>query len=302
MDRVNSPVVYVIGAAGQLGSALLASPALPSTVEVIGLTSSDVDLTSDESVARALNGLDKGDVVINTAAFTDVDGAESARDDAFAVNSDGPRRLAERTAAVGARLVHVSTDYVFGPDVPRRPLTADDRHEKPRTVYGASKLAGELAAAAADPSVIVVRTAWVFTGRPPVRDFVTTMIALEAQRETLTVVDDQTGSPTYAPDLAAGLWEIVGRLTDDPSSIGGGVLNATNAGQGTWCDLARAVFTAIGADPERVRPCTTDEFPRPAPRPAYSVLSGQAWSDAGLTPLREWHAALADALSGARSG
>ncbi|WP_336820043.1 dTDP-4-dehydrorhamnose reductase [Gordonia sp. MMO-8] len=302
MDRVNSPVVYVTGAAGQLGSALLASPSIPPEVEVVGLTSSDIDLTSDTSVNGVLAGLVEGDIVINTAAFTDVDGAEIARDDAFAVNSDGPRRLAERTAAVGARLIHVSTDYVFGPDVPHRPLTAEDRGDAPRTVYGASKLAGEREVTATDPSAIVVRTAWVFTGRPPVRDFVTTMLALEAQRETLTVVDDQTGSPTYAPDLASGLWEIVVRLNDDPASIGGGVLNATNAGQGTWCDLARAVFTAVGADPDRIQPCTTDEFPRPAPRPAYSVLSGKAWSDAGLTPLRDWHAALVDALSGARSG
>ncbi|GEE02064.1 NAD(P)-dependent oxidoreductase [Gordonia spumicola] len=298
MDRVNSPVVYVVGAAGQLGSALLSSRATPDDVEVRALRSSDVDLTSDESVRSALSGLRRGDRVINAAAFTDVDGAETEREAAFAVNADGPRRLAEQTARAGARLIQVSTDYVFGPDVPYRPLRADDLGAAPTTVYGASKLAGERAATAVDPSTIIVRTAWVFTGRPPVRDFVTTMIALEAQRDELTVVDDQTGSPTYAPDLAGGLWEVARRA----DSIAGDVLNATNSGEGTWCDLARAVFSEMGADPERVRPCTTDEFPRPAPRPPYSVLSGRAWADAGLRPLRPWRAALAEALGGRRSG
>ncbi len=298
MDAVKSRVVYVIGAAGQLGSALLdASASPPPGVHIRGLTSSDIDLTSDDSVRNALADLTRGDVVINTAAFTDVDGAETSSERAFAVNADGPRRLAQLTAAAGARLVHVSTDYVFGPDVPHRPLTPSDLVAPPATVYGSSKLAGERAAVAADPTTTIVRTAWVYTGRAPSRDFVTTMRSLEAQRDTITVVDDQTGSPTYAPDLAAGLWEIVDRLTDDPDRVAGKILNATNSGHATWCDLAREVFTGIGADPGRVHPCTTDEFPRPAPRPAYSVLSGQAWSDAGLTPLREWRAALADALT-----
>lgn len=302
--------VYVIGAAGQLGSALVTSPAIPTDVRVVGLRSSDIDITSSVSVGRALADLAAGDVVVNTAAFTDVDGAETARAAAYAVNADGPGHLAAATAAARAHLIHVSTDYVFGRGASGRgtsgwssPLEPSDLSDdaQPDTVYGASKLAGERALMAADPSAVVVRTAWVFTGRPPVRDFVTTMRRLEAERDELKVVDDQRGSPTYAPDLAAGLWELAGSIRAGRSH-GGSVLHATNAGEATWCDFARAVFTCIGANPERVKPCSTEQFPRPAPRPQYSVLSAKSWAQAGLTPLRDWPDALRNALGAPTSG
>ncbi|MCF8570582.1 dTDP-4-dehydrorhamnose reductase [Gordonia sp. HY002] len=309
MVRVNTPsTVYVIGATGQLGSALLASRAVPAGVRVVGLGSSDVDITTIASVRSALADLHGGDVVINAAAFTDVDGAETSREAAYAVNADGPANLAAATAAARAHLIHVSTDYVFGPAASgsrpwASPLEPSDLRDdaQPDTVYGASKLAGERAMFAADPNGVVVRTAWVFTGRAPVRDFVTTMRRLEGERDELTVVDDQRGSPTYAPDLAGGLWELVARMLAGRSH-GGSVLHATNAGEATWCDLARAVFTILGADPERVKPCSTEQFPRPAPRPPYSVLSAKSWEHAGLTPLRDWRDALRNALVAPTSG
>lgn len=299
----SSPTIYVIGAAGQLGSALLRSDAAPIDAQVIGLRSSDVDLTSPGSVDSALADLSEGDVVVNTAAFTDVDGAETAREAAYAVNADGAARVAAATSAARAHLIHVSTDYVFGGGRRRAPLEPTDLADDaaPNTVYGASKLAGERAVLAADSSAVIVRTAWVFTGRPPVRDFVTTMMRLSGERDEVTVVDDQRGSPTYAADLADGLWELVENIRSGGSTLAN-VLHATNGGEATWCDLARAVFALIGADPNRVKPCSTEQFPRPAPRPAYSVLSGQSWVRAGLTPLREWPDALRDALGAQTSG
>lgn len=274
--------ILVTGAGGQLGGNLLRRD-VPG-VSIRGLTSSDLDITDADAVRDAVR---PGDVVLNCAAYTAVDAAETDEDAAAAVNATGPRILAEACARVGARLVHVSTDYVFPGDA-STPYEVDDA-TGPRTAYGRTKLAGERAVLAADPTAVVVRTAWVYTGTGS--DFVATMLRLQRERDTVSVVDDQVGSPTFAGDLAAGLLELAMR----PQVRG--VLHATNAGRATWFELARAVFAGVGADPERVRPCTTADFPRPAPRPAYSVLSSAAWERAGLTPLRPWADALADALA-----
>lgn len=290
--------VYIVGASGQVGSALASTR---GGREAVMLTSSDVDVRDERSVRDAFGGLARGDVVINTAAYTAVDAAETDREAAHAVNALGPAHLAAVTGASGARLIHLSTDYVFARDdagsgdAPR-PFEPGDVSGEPPTVYGATKLAGERAAREADPRTIVVRTAWVFTGGSADSDFVATMARLEAERDTLRVVDDQVGSPTYARDLAAGLWELAERC-DGPNLRDGATLHATNAGTASWCDLARAVFVELGADPARVQACTTAEFPRPAPRPAYSVLSGASWAAAGLTPLRKWTLALHDAIA-----
>ncbi|AZG44807.1 dTDP-4-dehydrorhamnose reductase [Gordonia insulae] len=293
---------YIVGAGGQLGTALQSSAPAPAAVRP--LTSAELDLTDASSVTDALTDLAPGDVVLNCAAYTNVDGAEADPDGAYAVNRDGPELLARATARVGAWLVHVSTDYVFAGAAatdtgPRRaePYRADDATGVPETVYGASKLAGERVVMATDPTATVVRTAWVYTGRPESTDFVGTMRRLEAQRDEVTVVNDQTGSPTYAADLADALWELVSAGRSD--TTGGAVLHATNAGSVTWYEVARAVFSEVGASPDRVLPCSTAEFPRPAPRPAYSVLSGDAWAAAGLTPLRDWRSALHAAVTDA---
>jgi dTDP-4-dehydrorhamnose reductase len=274
--------ILVTGAGGQLGGNLLRRD-VPG-VSIRGLTSSDLDITDADAVRDAVQ---PGDVVLNCAAYTAVDAAETDEEAAAAVNATGPRILAEASARVGARLVHVSTDYVFPGDA-STPYEVDDA-TGPRTAYGRTKLAGERAVLAADPTAVVVRTAWVYTGTGS--DFVATMLRLQRERDTVSVVDDQVGSPTFAGDLAVGLLELAMR----PQIRG--VLHATNAGRATWFELARAVFAGVGADPERVRPCTTADFPRPAPRPAYSVLSSAAWERAGLTPLRPWPDALADALA-----
>jgi dTDP-4-dehydrorhamnose reductase len=212
-----------------------------------------------------------------------VDDAETDRERAFAINADGPGQLAAAAHRLGLGLIHVSTDYVFPGDA-KRPYRTDDP-TGPRSVYGASKLAGERRVLEAHPEAHVVRTAWVWGAAGS--NFVKTIARLAASRPTLRVVDDQRGTPTYTVDLAAGLLELA--VTPVP----GGLLHATNSGETTWFGFARAILAQLGEDPDRVQPTTTAEFPRPAPRPAYSVLSGAEWVAAGLAPLRPWSEALA---------
>ncbi len=286
--------LLVTGARGGLGSELVLA-AGAAGIPVVGLGSAELDITDARAVdaavqsfARAAEHADDGPwVLINAAAYTAVDKAETDRDAATAVNVTGAENLARAAADEGIGFVHVSTDYVF-PGNATRPYEVDDP-TGPRSVYGQTKLAGERAVLAAHPDAHVVRTAWVYgaTGG----NFVKTMARLEATRDTVSVVDDQVGSPTWSADLARGLVELA--VHGAPA----GLLHATGAGQTTWFGLARAVFTELGADPERVLPITTDGFPSPAPRPAYSVLSDRAWRAAGLTPLPDWRAALATAFA-----
>ena len=270
----------VTGAGGQLGADLLR---VLADADVLGATRAELDITDAAAVAAAVAGRD---VVVNAAAYTDVDGAEADEAGAAAVNADGPAVLAAACAAAGARLLHVSTDYVFAGDA-TTPY-AEGAPVEPAGAYGRTKAAGERAVLASGAAAYVVRTAWVYgqTGR----NFVKTMVRLEQERETIEVVDDQRGSPTWSRQLAAALVELAA------SGAPYGVYHCTNAGETTWCGLARAVFAELGADAARVRPTTTAAFPRPAPRPAYSVLSGQKWRAAGLTPLPGWREALATAF------
>nr|WP_259142928.1 dTDP-4-dehydrorhamnose reductase [Tsukamurella ocularis] len=291
----------ITGAAGQVGSALVAGAASRG-IATRALGRDDLDVTSPHSVAELELG--PSTVLINCAAHTAVDAAEIEPDAAAALNAAAPGLLAARCAATGARLVHVSTDYVFGPaPVPPRPWEPGDP-TGPASVYGRTKLSGEVAARAADPRTVVVRTAWVYTGRGAgqqgradwARDFVGTMGRLADDGVDPKVVDDQTGSPTYAPDLAAGLLDLAVLLDGEPERPGA-VLHAAGGGTATWFDVARGVFERVGADPSRVSPCGTAEFPRPAPRPAYSVLSPASWAAWGLTPLPDWCDALDRALA-----
>jgi dTDP-4-dehydrorhamnose reductase len=279
----------VAGAGGQVGTAVAAA-ATRQGRPVLALTSAQWDITDPNAAERIV---ERGDVVINCAAYTDVDGAESDEAGAYAVNATGPEHLARACAQVAARLVHISTDYVFSglfTGSPPRPYEPDDPAE-PLSSYGRSKRAGELAVLAASPDATVVRTAWVYTGADG-RDFVAVMRRLAAGDGTVDVVDDQTGSPTYAVDLAQALLEVAdGRVRSR-------LVHAANSGAVSRFEQARAVFEAVGADPRRVRPVGSDRHPRPAPRPGYSVLSGRQSADAGLSPLRPWRDALAQALSG----
>ncbi len=279
--------VLVTGARGQLGADLVAVLGARADTDVVELGRRELDVADLPAVDRAV-ATHRPDVVVNAAAYTAVDAAESDEQAAYHVNAVGPGCLAAALARHGGRLVHVSTDYVFAGDA-REPYDVG-APAQPRSAYGRTKLAGELAVRELLPAAgSVVRTAWVYGAAGG--NFVKTMARLAAQRDTVEVVDDQHGSPTWSADLAAGLAELA--LSDAPA----GTYHLTNTGETTWFGLARAVFEELGLDPDRVRPTTTAAFPRPAPRPAYSVLSDAAWRAAGLTPLRDWRSALAAAFA-----
>jgi dTDP-4-dehydrorhamnose reductase len=279
----------VTGARGQLGADLCRVLAAAGVAgeQLLALGSDQLDITSSASVQAAFRDF-QPQVVINAAAYTAVDQAETEEDRAFRVNAGGAALLAAAAARAGARLLQVSTDYVFAGDAGEPyPVTAGP---DPRSAYGRTKLAGEQAVRELAPEHgYVVRTAWVYgaTGS----NFVKTMARLEQARDTIEVVDDQRGSPTWSADLARGLVELA------TSGAVPGIYHCTGSGETSWFGLARAVFEELGADPERVRPTTTDKFPRPAPRPAYSVLSDQAWREAGLAPMPHWRAALRRAFA-----
>ncbi len=291
--------VLVPGGRGQLGSELrrLLAGSRHSLVHTPG--SGELDVSDAEAVVDAVESFaetarDSGlrPVVINAAAYTAVDAAEDDPARAAAVNATGPGTLAKECAARGLPLLHVSTDYVFGGEG-REPYEPDTE-TAPKTVYGRTKLDGERAVLDAGGHAWIVRTSWVYGASG--RNFVKTMARLAAERDTVTVVDDQIGSPTWAADLARGLVELAGRVAERRGPRRR-VLHCTNSGQTSWFEFARAVFSELGHDPARVYPCTTAEFPLPAPRPAYSVLSDTVWREEGLAPLPPWRDSLTAALA-----
>ncbi len=272
----------ITGAAGMLGQDL--ERALAGR-DVTALTRADLDVTDLDAVRRAVAG---HDVVINASAYTKVDDAETNESDAFAVNATGAGNLATAASESGARLVQVSTDYVFDgsattPYDEATPLS-------PVSVYGRSKAEGERLALAAHPSgTFIVRTAWLYGAGGP--NFAKTMLRLAARHDTVSVVTDQRGQPTWTGDLAR---QIVELLDADAAP---GIYHATNAGEASWFDFTREIFRVAGLDPDRVTPTTSAQFVRPAPRPDYSVLGHDAWARAGISPMRNWKAALSAAHS-----
>jgi dTDP-4-dehydrorhamnose reductase len=269
----------VTGAGGQLGADLRGVLAGGADA-VTALTRADLDITDAGAVAAAVAG---HDLVVNAAAWTDVDGAETDEAAATAVNGTGPAVLAAACAAHGARLIQVSTDYVFAGDADRP--YPEDAPTDPVNAYGRSKLAGERAVRDALPDTgYVVRTAWLYSAHG--RNFLTTMLRLAAERDTVSVVTDQLGQPTWSRALAGRLVEL-GR-TALAGTAPAGVYHGTAAGQTSWHGFAQAIFAAAGHDPARVLPTTAAEFPRPAARPAYSVLGHDRWAAAGLAPLDAW--------------
>ena len=263
----------------------LAAQARRQGRDVLALTSAEWDITDPTAAERFIQS---GDVVVNCAAYTKVDLAEGDPTRAHAVNAVGPENVAHVCARAGADLIHISTDYVFS-GTKRRPYEIDDE-TAPLSVYGRTKLAGELAVRAAMPDAHVVRSAWIYEGADG-SDFAAVMRRMATRDGTVDVVADQIGSPTYVGDLVGALLEIADGSIREP------VLHAANEGEVSRFEQARAVFEAVDADPERVRPVGTDAHPRPAPRPPYSALSSRKSAEAGLTPLRPWRDALTAALT-----
>jgi len=271
----------VTGAGGMLGQDL-AALLRASGADVTGLARSELDLTDEAAVGAAVRNV-RPEVVANCAAWTAVDAAESHEDEALAVNGHGAAHLATACAAAGAWLVQMSTDYVFA-GTGTRPYSEDHR-PAPRSAYGRTKLAGEQAVGQLLPDAsYVVRTAWLYGAHGP--NFVRTMIRLAGGSGMVDVVDDQYGQPTWTCDVARQIMALV------DSGARPGIYHASSSGSTTWLRLARAVFTLLGADPRRVRPTSSSELARPAPRPAYSVLGHGKWASAGLAPLPDWEYSL----------
>ena len=274
--------ILLVGAGGMLGRDLVS--ALDGR-EFTALTRADLDVTDAGAVDHAVAG---ADVVINATAYTKVDDAEANESEAFAVNAIAPGLIAESAARRGARLVHVSTDYVF--DGTASSPYSENAPRGPVSAYGRTKAEGEVRARAALPDgTAILRTAWLYGASGP--SFPKTMLRLASERDTVAVVDDQRGQPTFARDLAERIVAIV------DLGVPAGVFHATNAGETTWFGFAREVFNLAGLDPARVIPTDSAAFVRPAPRPAYSVLGHDGWAAIGLPPMRDWREALADAMA-----
>ena len=275
----------VTGAGGMLGQDLVTCLKRDGET-VLALTRADLDITDQAAVTATVLGCGP-DIVVNCAAWTAVDEAEAREDEALEVNGAGARLVARACAASGARLIQISTDYVFAGDA-GRPYAEHDRRA-PRTAYGRTKLAGERAVAELLPgSGYIVRTAWLYGAHG--RNFVRTMIGLERDRAVVDVVDDQHGQPTWTMDVAGQVIALA------RSGAPAGVYHATSSGQTTWFEFAREIFRLLGTDTARVRSVTSGAYPRPAPRPAYSVLGHGAWARAGIKPIPGWRPRLHQGL------
>ncbi|MGV4981066.1 dTDP-4-dehydrorhamnose reductase [Streptomyces sp. NRAIS4] len=275
----------ITGATGMLGRDVLARLRRDGETAV-GLARGSLDITDAGAVRDAVDA-HRPRIVVNCAAWTAVDDAEAREADALRVNGDGPRHLAEACAKTDARLIQVSTDYVFAGD--GTSPYPEDAPTAPRSAYGRTKLAGEGAVLAALPDAgYVVRTAWLYGAGGG--NFVDTMIRLASVRDTVDVVDDQRGQPTWTVDLADRLVRLGQAALSGTAPAG--VYHGTSGGETTWFGLAREVFRLLDSDPGRVRPTTSTAFPRPAPRPAYSVLGHDRWRRAGIEPIRPWREAL----------
>lgn len=280
--------LLIVGAGGMLGREL-AGLLRAAGREPAALGRAELDLTDAGAVKEAVAGYD---VVFNASAWTDVDGAEEHEDEAAAINGTAVRNLAEACADGGAKLLHVSTDYVFPGDA-TDPIR-EDAATSPINAYGRTKLLGEQAVLELLPETgYVVRTAWLYG--PYGKNFVATILNAATQREQLDVVDDQRGQPTSTAALGRRLVELADAAHRGEAPAG--VYHGTCSGETTWFGLARAAFELTGLDPERVRPTTSEKFPRPAPRPAYSVLGHERWAAAGLGPMPDWRESLREHLS-----
>lgn len=288
--------VALLGGSGILGSAMRET--VPSGTELVAPSHAELDVTDARAVEAYVDAFARaGDAhaasstwIVNCTAYTAVDAAESHEAEAMRLNADAPGVLGEAARRVGARVLHVSTDYVFG-GVSDRPWREDDA-VAPLSVYGRSKLAGERALQASGAASVIVRTAWLYgtVGK----SFPRTMWERARQGLASRVVADQHGAPTNARDLAQWCWALIARDAR-------GVVHASNAGQCTWADVAERVYAAAGA-PGLVTRVSSDEYPVPAPRPRYSVLDGSRLEALLGAPRRPWEAALDEFLGVLRAG
>lgn len=270
--------VIVTGAGGQLGTDV-AAIFKQKGHDVIDLGRSQLDIANQQACNDIVSAT-QPDVIVHCAAYTAVDAAESEEDQAYLVNAVGSRNIAVAAEKTGAKVCYISTDYVFD-GTATEPYREYD-NTNPRTVYGKSKRAGEQLVQTLCSRYFIVRTSWVYGKNG--NNFVKTMLKLGREKPSLQVVHDQIGSPTYTVDLATFLLELV-------ATEKYGVYHASNTGSCSWYEFAKAIFEEAGIETE-VRPCTTEEFPRPAPRPKNSVLDHGSIRTNGFEELRHWRDAL----------
>jgi dTDP-4-dehydrorhamnose reductase len=276
----------ITGGSGQLGIAV-SQELGEREILFTAWGSEDLDITQGPIVRDFVSQLSPT-VIINCAAWTDVDGAESNEPQASRVNGDGAENLALAAKNCGAKFIHVSTDYVFSGEG-KSPWKVDDSLN-PQSAYGRTKAEGESRVLGAYPeNSSIVRTAWLYS--PWGKNFAKTMTRLALNGESeVRVVNDQMGQPTSAIDLAKQLVEL--GLSSSPA----GIYHGTNSGEATWFEFAQEIFKLVGADVGRVTPVSSSDYPRPAKRPSYSVLSHDVWANTAVKPLRDWRFALADAM------
>jgi dTDP-4-dehydrorhamnose reductase len=271
--------VLITGASGQLGRDLVDIIGLEH--EVFGFGSKELDIREVKQ-CRAVFKIHQPDVIIHAAAYTAVDQAESDEDNAFAVNAFGSRNIALAAEEIGAKLCYISTDYVFDGRSEKSYKEYDNTN--PQSIYGKSKHAGELLVQSLSNRYFIVRTSWVYGQHG--NNFVKTMLKLGKEKSMLKVVEDQIGSPTYTLDLCHFIIHLI-------ASEKYGIYHASNTGSCSWFEFAKAIFVESGYTTQ-VEPCTTDEFPRPAPRPKHSVMDHLSIRANNFTDLRPWREALSE--------
>ena len=269
--------ILITGSNGMLGHDLI--EVLKDNHELILTTSKTLDITDKNHVIEFI-GENKPDIVINSAAYTNVDGCEENQETAYSINGDGVRNLAEGCSKIDCPLVHISTDYVFN-GKNTKPWVENDEIG-PISVYGKSKLKGEEAILEILDKFFIIRTAWLYGINGG--NFPKTMLELAKNHSEITVVYDEVGTPTYTTDLAKAISQLI--ETDYY-----GIYNITNSGSCSWCEFARYIFEIAGKD-VKVLPVTASEFARPAPRPHYSVLENKNWIENGFEPLRSYKDAI----------
>ncbi len=271
--------ILITGSNGMLGHDLI--EVLKDNHDLILTTSKTLDITDKDHVIEFICE-NKPDIVINSAAYTNVDGCEENQETAYNINGEGVRNLAIGCSKVDCPLVHISTDYVFNGEN-TRPWVEDDEIG-PISVYGKSKLKGEEAILEILDKFFIIRTAWLYGINGG--NFPKTMLELAENHPEITVVYDEVGTPTYTPDLAQAISQLI--ETDYY-----GIYHITNSGSCSWCEFARYIFDVAGKD-VKVIPVTASEFARPAPRPHYSVLENKKWIENGFEPLRSYKDAVSE--------
>ena len=274
-------IILITGSAGQLGSELKELSPLHSSLEFVFLSRTELSLSDDQGIEKTIEKYAPS-FVINCAAYTAVDKAESEKEDAFQINATAVGVMAKVCADIGSKFIHISTDYVFDGTL-RTPLK-ESNNDAPVNFYGESKLAGEAAALQANPDAVIIRTSWVYSFHG--KNFVKTMIRLMSEKESISVVADQWGSPTYAADLAEIILRIVHASNWQP-----GIYHFSNEGVITWFDFAKEIAALIHSSCT-VQPTTTDNFPTPAKRPLYSVMDKCKIQQAYGIALKPWKESL----------